>query len=201
MSRIGREPITVPAGVKVEIAEGNVVTISGKIGTLTRTFSPDMSIKCEDGKLKVERPLTADGKETEDPRLKSLHGLTRALLNNMVVGVSEGFTKTLVIKGVGYRAVKKDNTVRLYVGYSLIKGKGDEMVPQAQYCIEAPEGITLEVPEKTADPMIIIKGADKQVVGQIAAVIRGKRPPEPYHGKGIQYQGERVRRKAGKTGK
>ena len=201
MSRIGREPITVPAGVKVEIAEGNVVTVSGKIGTLSRTFDANMSIKYEDGQIKIERPLTEDGKETEDPQMKSLHGLTRALLHNMVVGVSEGFTKTLVIKGVGYRAVKRDNTVRLYVGYSLVKGKGDEMVPQSQYCIEAPEGVTFEVPEKTADPMIIIKGADKQVVGQIAAVIRGKRPPEPYHGKGIQYQGEHIRRKAGKTGK
>ena len=203
MSRIGRAPIAVPAGVKVEIADGNVVTVSGSVGTLTRTFDQRISINYDaDAKqIKLERPLDAEGKETEDPEAKRLHGLSRALLHNMVVGVSEGFQKTLIIKGVGYKAVKRGDVVMLYVGYSLVKGKGDEMVPQEKYCIKAPEGIKLEVLEQAADPTIVVTGADKQAVGQVAAVIRSKRPPEPYHGKGIQYQGERIRRKAGTTGK
>ena len=203
MSRIGRAPIAVPAGVKVEIGENNAVTVSGKNGTLTRQFAPCITIKYDEGakEIKLERPLEEDGKETEDPEAKRLHGLSRALLHNMVVGVSEGFQKTLIIKGVGYKAVKRGDSVYLFVGYSLVKGKGNEMVPQDKYIITPPEGITLEVLEQAADPTIIVKGADKQAVGQIAAVIRGKRPPEPYHGKGIQYQGERIRRKAGKAGR
>ena len=190
MSRIGRMPITVPAGVTVTIAENNVVTVKGPLGTLTETFNSRMNIALEGSELIVTRP-------TDEKEDRSLHGLTRALLNNMVVGVTQGFTKTLEIIGVGYKAAKVGKTVELYLGHSLMaNGK-----PQAKYCVEEIEGITLEVAEKAVPITITVKGIDKQAVGQMAAVIRSKRPPEPYHGKGVKYSDERVRRKAGKAGK
>ncbi|MBO5969719.1 MAG: 50S ribosomal protein L6 [Clostridia bacterium] len=190
MSRIGRMPITVPAGVTVTIAENNVVTVKGPLGTLTESFNSRMMIKLEGNELTVTRP-------TDEKEDRSLHGLTRALLNNMVVGVTQGFSKTLEIIGVGYKAAKVGKTVELYLGHSLLaNGK-----PQAAYCIEEPEGLTLEVAEKAVPITITVKGINKQAVGQMAAVIRSKRPPEPYHGKGVKYSDERVRRKAGKAGK
>ena len=190
MSRIGRMPITVPAGVTVTIAENNVVTVKGPLGTLTESFNSRRMIKLEGNELTVTRP-------TDEKEDRSLHGLTRALLNNMVVGVTQGFSKTLEIIGVGYKAAKVGKTVELYLGHSLLaNGK-----PQAAYCITEPEGITLEVAEKAVPITITVKGIDKQAVGQMAAVIRSKRPPEPYHGKGVKYSDERVRRKAGKAGK
>ena len=187
MSRIGREKITVPANVTVTIADGNNVTVKGPLGTLTQTFSTLLSIKLEGNELSVER-------HSEDKTDRSLHGLTRALLNNMVVGVSEGYSKKLEVVGVGYKVAKSGNKLQLFVGYSLMPGG----VPQDKYTIVEPEGIKIETPDANT---IIVKGIDKQAVGQMAAVIRSKRPPEPYHGKGIKYADERIRRKAGKTGK
>ena len=190
MSRIGRMPIVVPANVTVTIADGNVVTVKGPLGTLTETFASVITIKQEGAELIVTRP-------NDEKEVRSLHGLTRALLNNMVVGVTQGFSKTLEIIGVGYKAAKVGKTVELYLGHSLLaNGK-----PQAKYCITEPEGITLEVAEKAVPITITVKGINKQEVGQMAAVIRSKRPPEPYHGKGVKYSDERVRRKAGKAGK
>ena len=190
MSRIGRMPIAVPAGVTVTIADNNVVTVKGPLGTLTETFNSRMMIKLEGNVLTVTRP-------TDEKEDRSVHGLSRALLNNMVVGVTTGFSKTLEIIGVGYKAAKVGKTVQLYLGHSLMAGG----VPQEKFCIAEPEGITLEVADKAVPITITVKGIDKQKVGQMAAVIRGKRPPEPYHGKGVKYADERVRRKAGKTGK
>ena len=190
MSRIGRMPIEVPAGVTVTIAEDNVVTVKGPLGTLTEKFNSRMMIKLEGNVLTVTRP-------TDEKEDRSVHGLSRALLNNMVVGVTKGFSKTLEIIGVGYKAAKVGKTVELYLGHSL-KANGK---PQDKFCITEPEGITLEVADKVVPITITVKGIDKQAVGQMAAVIRGKRPPEPYHGKGVKYADERVRRKAGKTGK
>lgn len=179
MSRIGRMPITVPAGVDVKVADGNVVTVKGPKGTLTKQLSAAMIIELDGAVINVKRP--SDEKEH-----KALHGLTRTLLNNMVVGVSEGYSKTLEIVGVGYRAAKTGNVLSLGLGYS--------------HGIEIPEQGTIkfEVPNPNT---IIVSGIDKQEVGQMAAVIRGKRPPEPYHGKGVKYSDEKIRRKAGKTGK
>jgi large subunit ribosomal protein L6 len=149
-----------------------------------------MNIAVEGNQVIVTRP-------TDDKEDKSVHGLTRALLNNMVVGVTEGFSKKLEIVGVGYKVVKQGKTLQLYLGHSLMSnGK-----PQEKFCIVEPEGITLEVADKAVPITITVKGTDKQAVGQMAAVIRGKRPPEPYHGKGVKYADERIRRKAGKTGK
>ena len=190
MSRIGRMPITVPAGVTVTIGDNNVVTVKGPLGTLTQTFNSRMAITLEGSELIVTRP-------TDDKEDRSVHGLTRALLNNMVVGVTQGFSKTLEIIGVGYKAAKVGKTVELYLGHSLVAGGK----PQEKFCITEPEGITLEVAEKAVPITITVKGIDKQAVGQMAAVIRGKRPPEPYHGKGVKYSDERIRRKAGKAGK
>ena len=190
MSRIGRMPITVPAGVTVTVDAGNVVTVKGPLGTLTEKFNDRMTIKQEGTELVVTRPSD----EKED---KSVHGLTRALLNNMVVGVSQGYSKTLEIIGVGYKAVKTGNKVQLFLGHSLTS----KAVPQDKFIIEEKDGITLEVADKVVPMTITVKGIDKQAVGQMAAVIRSKRPPEPYHGKGVKYSTERVRRKAGKTGK
>ena len=190
MSRIGRMPITVPAGVNVTIADGNVVTVKGPLGTLTETFNSRMTIALEGNVITVTRP-------TDEKEDRSVHGLTRALLNNMIVGVSQGFSKTLEIIGVGYKAAKVGKTVQLYLGHSLMAGG----VPQDKFCITEPEGITLEVADKAVPITITVKGINKQQVGQMAAVIRGKRPPEPYHGKGVKYSDERIRRKAGKTGK
>ena len=190
MSRIGRMPIAVPAGVTVTIADGNNVTVKGPLGTLTEKFNERMSIKLEGAELIVTRP-------TDEKEDRSVHGLTRALLNNMVVGVTQGFSKTLEIIGVGYKAAKVGKTVELYLGHSL-RSNGK---PQEKFCITEPEGITLDVNDKAVPITIVVKGISKQAVGQMAAVIRSKRPPEPYHGKGVKYSDERIRRKAGKTGK
>ena len=178
MSRIGRMPITVPAGVTVTVAENNVVTVKGPKGTLTQALRPEMVIEQDAGVLTVKRPN--DEKETV-----AMHGMTRALLSNMVVGVNEGFKKELEINGVGYRAAKEGNKLVLTVGYS--------------HPVEMPEidGITIDVP---AQNKIVISGPDKQKVGQFAAEVREKRPPEPYKGKGIKYVDETIRRKVGKTG-
>ena len=190
MSRIGRMPITVPAGVTVTVGADNLVTVKGPLGTLTEKFSDRVTIN-QNG---AEIVLTRASDEKED---RSVHGLSRALLNNMVVGVSQGFSKTLEIIGVGYKAVKVGKTVQLFLGHSLTKNG----VPQEKFIIEEKDGITLEVADKVVPITITVKGIDKQAVGQMAAVIRSKRPPEPYHGKGVKYATERIRRKAGKTGK
>ena len=190
MSRIGRMPITVPAGVTVTIANDNVVTVKGPLGTLTEKFNSRMMITLEGDTLTVTRP-------TDEKEDRSVHGLTRALLNNMVVGVTQGYNKVLEIIGVGYKAVKVGKSVELYLGHSLCSnGK-----PQEKFIIAETDGITLEVNEKAVPITITVKGINKQAVGQMAAVIRSKRPPEPYHGKGVKYADERIRRKAGKTGK
>lgn len=179
MSRIGKLPITVPAGVEVKISDTNEITVKGKNGTLSRQLHPDMIVKLNDGVITVERP-------SEDKMHKSLHGLTRTLVNNMVIGVTEGFTKELEINGVGYRAAKSGKKLTLSLGYSHPVEMTD------------PEGIETVV-DGTAK--IIVKGIDKEKVGQFAAEIRTKRPPEPYKGKGIKYSDEYIRRKVGKTGK
>ena len=178
MSRIGRMPITVPAGVEVTVGENNFVTVKGPKGTLTQALRPEMVIEQDAGVITVKRPN--DEKETV-----AMHGMTRALLSNMVVGVSEGFKKELEINGVGYRAAKEGNKLVLTIGYS--------------HPVEMPEidGITIDVP---AQNKIVISGPDKQKVGQFAAEVREKRPPEPYKGKGIKYVDETIRRKVGKTG-
>ena len=177
MSRVGRMPIEIPAGVTVTQNE-HTLTVKGAKGELTRTFHPDINIAVEENVITVTRPR--DGKEH-----RSLHGLTRALVANMVTGVHEGFTKTLEINGVGYRAAKQGNKLALTLGFS----HPVEM--------EAPAGITIDVP---APNKIVVSGADKEVVGAVAADIRKWRKPEPYKGKGIRYEGEVVRRKAGKAG-
>ena len=178
MSRIGKMPIAVPAGVEVTIADGNLVTVKGPKGTLTQQLEPSMTIRQEGAELLVSRPN--DEKEN-----RALHGLTRALLHNMVVGVTEGYKKSLEINGVGYRAAKEGNKLILTIGYS--------------HPVEVSEipGITIEVPQPN---QIVISGCDKQMVGQFAAEGREKRPPEPYKGKGIKYTDEVIRRKVGKTG-
>ena len=178
MSRIGKMPITIPAGVTVDVKEGNQVTVKGPKGTLTRTFSPELGIEQNDGVITITRP-------NDLKRNKALHGLTRSLLNNMVVGVSAGFEKTLEINGVGYRANKQGKTLVLNLGYS----HPVEM--------EDPEGVESAVDGNK----VIVRGISKEAVGQYAANIRGKRPPEPYKGKGIKYSDEVIRRKVGKAGK
>ncbi|MBQ7347286.1 MAG: 50S ribosomal protein L6 [Clostridia bacterium] len=188
MSRIGRMPIAIPAGVTVTVADENVVTVKGKLGTLTEKFSSRMNIKVEGSEVIITRP-------TDDKEDKSLHGLTRALLFNMVEGVTNGYSKKLEIVGVGYKVVKQGKTLQLYLGHSLMPDSG---LPQARFCMTEEDGITFDVPDANT---IIVKGIDKQKVGQTAAVIRGKRPPEPYHGKGVKYAEEHVRRKSGKAGK
>ena len=188
MSRIGRMPIVLPAGVTVTVADGNVVTVTGKLGTLTETFNSRMNIAVNGNEVIVTRP-------TDEKEDRSIHGLTRALLANMVEGVSNGFSKKLEIVGVGYRAVKQGKNLQLFLGHSLMPGPG---LPQAKFIMTEEDGVTFEVPDANT---IIVKGIDKQKVGQMAAVIRGKRPPEPYHGKGVKYSTEYVRRKAGKAGK
>ena len=179
MSRIGRKPIVVPAGVEVKVGEDNVVTVKGPKGTLTQAIHGDMIIKTEAGEVIVERP-------SEDKLHKSLHGLSRTLIANMVTGVTTGFSKELEINGVGYRAQKQGNKLVMSLGYS--------------HSVEMEEipGLTIDVP---APNKIIVSGADKQAVGQLAAKIREKRPPEPYKGKGIKYADERIIRKEGKVGK
>lgn len=178
MSRIGNSPITIPAGVDIKIEAENAVTVKGPKGTLSRKLHRDMIIEKNADTLLVKRP-------SEDKDHKSLHGLTRTLINNMVVGVTEGFTKTLEINGVGYRAAKQGNKLALTLGFS----HPVEMDP--------PAGITIDVPQPN---QIVISGADKQNVGQFAAQVREKRPPEPYKGKGIKYADETIRRKEGKAG-
>ncbi len=178
MSRIGRMPVEIPAGVEIRV-DGHTVTVKGPKGELTREFPQAISIKQEEGKIEVSRPN--DEKET-----KALHGLTRALLHNMVVGVTTGFEKKLEINGVGYRAAKQGSTLTLSLGYS------------HPVIMEDPEGVTTDVPDQTH---IIVRGIDKELVGQHAANIRSKRGPEPYKGKGIKYDYETIRRKVGKTGK
>ena len=177
MSRIGRMPITIPAGVTINL-DGNVVTVKGPKGELTREVAKALTIKIEENTLTVERP--SDVKEH-----RSLHGLTRTLINNMVVGVTEGFTKTLEINGVGYRAAKSGNKVTLSLGFS------------HPVEVEPPQGLALDVPVPNK---IVVSGINKEAVGALAAKIRGYREPEPYKGKGIKYEGEVVRRKVGKAG-
>ena len=178
MSRIGRHPVAVPAGVTVTIEEGNKVTVKGPKGELVRVLPAEMEIKLEDGQVVVTRP-------NDLKKMKSLHGLTRTLIHNMVIGVSEGYTKTLEVNGVGYRAAKQGNKLVLSLGYS----HPVEMID--------PEGLESAVDGNK----IIVKGIDKEKVGQYAAEIRDKRRPEPYKGKGIKYADEVIRRKVGKTGK
>ena len=178
MSRIGRAPIAIPAGVEVKVGENNHVTVKGPKGTVERTIVPQMNIKVEDGHIIVERP-------NDEAENRSLHGLSRTLIANMVEGVTNGFSKTLEVNGVGYRAAKEGNKLVLNIGYS------------HQFNVEEIPGITIDVPNANT---VVINGIDKQLVGQFAADVRGKRPPEPYKGKGIKYADEVVRRKVGKTG-
>jgi large subunit ribosomal protein L6 len=179
VSRIGRMPVDVPDGVQVDI-DGQMVRVKGPKGTLERTFLPEMKIEREGSQLSVKRP-------SDEPRMRALHGLSRALLNNMVVGVSAGFEKTLQVEGVGYRPELEGSDLVLHVGFS------------HPVKVPAPQGISFEV--DTRARLIKIMGADKEAVGQVAADIRKIRPPEPYKGKGIRYLNEHVRRKAGKAGK
>lgn len=179
MSRIGKMPIELPKGVSVKI-DGRNVEVKGSKGTLNQSFHPDMEIAMDNGVLVVDRP-------TDSQQHRALHGLTRALLNNMVLGVSEGFQRVLTIQGVGYRAEMKGQTLVLNVGYS-------HPVP-----VEPPADTSFEVQDR--GKTIIVNGIDKQMVGEVSANIRKTRPPEPYKGKGIRYRGEQVRRKAGKAGK
>ncbi|MGD2068366.1 MAG: 50S ribosomal protein L6 [Gemmatimonadota bacterium] len=176
MSRIGKQPVEIPKGVEVEV-EGQTISVKGSKGDLSFDFHPEMTVKVEDGEVVVTRP-------SDSANHKALHGLTRSLISNMVEGVTEGFSRRLEIVGVGYRAEKKGKGITLNLGFS----------HPIHY--EAPEGVELEVPDQTT---VVVRGADKQAVGQTAAEIRSFRPPEPYKGKGIRYQGEHIRRKAGKT--
>ncbi|HHV44249.1 MAG TPA: 50S ribosomal protein L6 [Firmicutes bacterium] len=178
MSRIGKQPIEIPAGVSVTV-EGTRVTVKGPKGTLVKDLHPEMSISVEENQVVVRRP-------SDEKRHRALHGLTRTLIANMVDGVTKGYEKQLEIVGVGYRATKQGSGINLAVGYS------------HPVEFKAPEGIELDVPKPT---QIIVRGIDKEVVGQVAANIRAVRPPEPYLGKGIRYVNEHVRRKAGKAGK
>lgn len=178
MSRIGRKPIAVPAGVDVTLQNGAVV-VKGPRGQMEQTLPGTITVERQDGTLMVQRA-------NDDPNVRALHGLIRSLLANMVAGVTSGFTKTLLINGVGYRAVKDGNNLRLTVGYS------------HPVDITAPAGITFEVPVPTR---VLVQGINKEQVGEIAAKIRSVRPPEPYLGKGIKYEDEIIRRKAGKAGK
>ena len=179
MSRIGKLPITVPAGVTVTVDENNLVTVKGPKGTLTQQVNPDITLKQEGNVLTLERP-------TDNKNHRAMHGLYRALVHNMVVGVTDGFTKTLEMVGTGYRASAEGNKLTINIGFS------------HPVVLEAPEGITYETPNQTT---ILVKGSNKQQVGNLAADIRAIRPPEPYLGKGIKYQNEHIRRKEGKTGK
>lgn len=179
MSRIGVKPITIPAGVEIKLDEKNFMVVKGPKGELTQQLDADMQINIEENVINVVRP-------SENKRHRSLHGLTRTLISNMIEGVTNGYSKTLEIVGVGYRAAKQGKKLNLNLGFS----HPVEM--------EDPEGIETEVPNNTT---IVVKGIDKQKVGNYAAVIRDWRKPEPYKGKGIRYQGEHVRRKEGKTGK
>ena len=179
MSRIGKQPIAIPAGVEIKVDAENLVTVKGPKGTATQQLHKNMIIKVEGATVTVERP--------DDEALnKSLHGLTRTLLANMVKGVTEGFVKELEIVGVGYRAAKSGKTLNLNLGHS------------HPVTFEDGNGVTFEVPQPN---IVLVKGIDNQVVGQVAAQVRATRPPEPYHGKGVKYANEHIRRKAGKAGK
>jgi large subunit ribosomal protein L6 len=179
MSRIGKQPIEIPSGVEVTIAEGSLVTVDGPRGTLSQRLHPEMRIVREDGVIRVERP-------SDEGVHRSLHGLTRTLIANMVEGVTNGFEKRLAIVGVGYRAAMRGSDLELQVGYS------------HPVVVPAPEGIEFETPTPT---QIVVRGNDKQQVGEVAANIRKVRKPEPYKGKGIRYENEHVRKKAGKAAK
>ena len=178
MSRIGKKPVVIPANVTVNVAEGNVVTVKGPKGELTNTFNADMMNK-------VEGNVLTDSRPSDEANHRALHGLPRTLINNMVEGVEKGYAKELDVNGVGYRAEKKGNQLVMRLGFS------------HEVIVDEVPGITIEVP---APNKIIIRGIDKQAVGQFAAEVRGKRPPEPYKGKGIKYTTEVIRRKVGKTG-
>jgi len=178
MSRIGRNPIALPSGVEVKVSEGNLVTVKGPKGTLEREIDPDITVSVDGSTILVSRP-------TDIPKHRSLHGLSRSLINNMVVGVSDGFTKELDVVGVGYRAMKEGKRLVMNLGYS------------HQVIIEETDSITIDVPTPNK---IIVSGIDKQEVGQFASDLRKKRPPEPYKGKGIRYTNEIVRLKEGKSG-
>ena len=178
MSRIGKAPIVVPKGVTITIQDGNIVTVKGPKGELTRSVPADMQLAQENGQVTVARP-------SDEPGHKSLHGLTRTLIANMVEGVTKGFTKNLELVGVGYKAEKRPYGLQLSLGYSHV----------IEY--KAPKGIALSAPVPT---QILVEGSNKEVVGQVAAEIRSLRPPEPYKGKGVKYAGEVIRRKAGKAG-
>ena len=179
MSRIGKMPIAIPAGVTVDVAENNKVTVKGPKGTLERIMAPEMEIKVEGAEVTVSRP-------NDLKRNKSLHGLTRTLISNMIDGVTKGYSKTLEIEGVGFRAAKQGKNLVMNLGFS------------HQVIVPEKDGITIDVPSANK---VVINGIDKQVVGQFAAEVREKRPPEPYKGKGIRYEGERIIRKEGKAGK
>ena len=206
MSRIGRMPVEIPAGVTVTV-NGSNVTVKGPKGTLTENFNERMTITVEGNQIVVTRP-------TDEKEDRSVHGLTRALIQNMVTGVSQGYKKVLMIIGVGYKAVKTGKDLQLFLGHSLMPSVG---TPQAKFIISDTDTVKLSVPTEAeikaqcidkmttekvnSGNIIVVEGVNKQEVGQMAAVIRGKRPPEPYHGKGVRYIDEYVRRKAGKTGK
>ncbi len=181
MSRVGKQPVALPEKVSIKI-DRNSVTVSGPKGELSRDFNPEMAIRQENGSIVVERP-------SDQRHHKALHGLTRALLANMVEGVSKGYRKTLQIQGVGYQAQLQGSKLQLRLGHS------------HEVIVEPPENIQFDVPKDSRGTIIHVDGIDKQVVGQVAADIRGWRPPEPYKGKGVRYLGEYVRRKAGKAGK
>ena len=178
MSRIGKMPINIPEGVEVKVGRDNKITVKGPKGTLEQYINADIKVKSKDGVITVTRP-------SDDKEHRSLHGLSRTLINNMIVGVSQGFEKKLEVNGVGYRAAKQGRDLVMNLGYS------------HQVIIPEIEGITVEVPDQNT---IIVKGINKQMVGQFAAEVREKRPPEPYKGKGIKYADEHIRRKEGKTG-
>ena len=178
MSRIGKKPVVIPAGVTVDVAAENVVTVKGPMGTLTKNMHPDMILNVEGNVLTVSRP-------TDEANHRALHGLTRTLIANMIEGVSKGYSKELDVNGVGFRVEKKGKQLVMRLGFS------------HEVIMEEIDGITIECPTPNK---ILVKGTDKQVVGQFAAEVRGKRPPEPYKGKGIKYTTEVIRRKVGKTG-
>lgn len=181
MSRIGKAPISIPSGVNISVTKGNLVTVKGPKGELYQQVSPDLSIKIEDGEVVLGRP-------TEQKRHKALHGLYRSLINNMVIGVSEGFKKELELVGVGYRAANSGNLLELTLGYSH---------PIYFY---VPDEIKVETAmEKGKNPVVRLEGSDNQLIGQVASKIRAFRKPEPYKGKGVRFVGEQIRRKAGKT--
>lgn len=179
MSRIGRNPITVPAGTTVSVGTDNLITVKGAMGTLTQNISPRIKVEVKGNVVTVSR-------STDEKEDRSLHGLSRTLIANMVTGVTEGYSKTLEIVGVSYKASKQGKKLTLNLGYS------------HPIYMEEENGITFDVPSPNT---IVVKGIDKQAVGQVAAVIRGKRPPEPYHGKGVKYANEKIRRKAVRSGK